>query len=371
MMAGVVNAQGLSGGDSGSRVFCKRDFGNFLAIGIDFGGEGFIDYWDDILIRYSRNYCHYADIASLLDRIDKIRKQLRQAFYVCDANTTARLTDTYQRLSAELWYLRHFIKTKEPANPDGDEEIKKDLVQKTENFQKEFVSRFADKYEYFSKEDAIAEFERFEDKYEFKLETYRNCVDPNYTLLMAKIEDLSDTLENVKNMVTKFEGGLVDDFKTRVATRAAQTQERVEQNPGLVSAFDPDSSGGFFSHLVDARINSQEPAVFWEEFTSYSPDSGRDSGNMGGVSRTANAPYTYQEALSDIQRIEERDLYKNLDIEYVTEYDNKYRQTADRSLDDLLKSLRELDGIIVDTYPELEKIHGCTSRIIGKQCGGK
>ena len=46
----AAQAQGLSSNAStGQQAFCPRDFGNFLAIGMNFEGEGFWDYWKDIL----------------------------------------------------------------------------------------------------------------------------------------------------------------------------------------------------------------------------------------------------------------------------------------------------------------------------------
>lgn len=38
-----------SNAGSGTQLFCTRDFGNFLANGLDFDGEGFTDYFTDFV----------------------------------------------------------------------------------------------------------------------------------------------------------------------------------------------------------------------------------------------------------------------------------------------------------------------------------
>ena len=74
---------------NGGEVLCRngsRDWGNFISSVISY--NGFIEYWNDILYRYNKNMCLYLDIDNLLKRIDKIREQIRKAFYVCDTSAT-------------------------------------------------------------------------------------------------------------------------------------------------------------------------------------------------------------------------------------------------------------------------------------------
>jgi hypothetical protein len=354
----AVDAQTLSPGTekSGGQVFCKRDFGNFLAIGIDFDGEGFWEYWKDILVRYNSNYCLYADIDSLLNRIDSLRKQLRQAFYVCDQNTTLRLTATYQQMSAELYYLRNFLNVTEGTSPDADAKVKKDLVTKKNNFRKAFVKKFSSTYDYYTAQTASTLFDRFESKYASKIEVYRNCQDSNVGLLKQKLKDLSNTFDTVKNLGKK--------FADRTARRAAQTQERVKKNPGLGSVFSANGVGDFVNRLVDVKVNGQDFNTFWEEVTTSETAS-------TGTKVVQRTNIYYSDIAQDLTTMENRDIYKDMDTQFITAYDAKYRQISDSGLDDAITSLKELKAIIEGSYDPMVKIYECTSRIIGKQCGGK
>ncbi len=377
---GTLFAQGLTGDNSsGQQVFCKRDFSSFISTGLDFGGQGFTEYWKDFLVRYSANYCHYSDIDNLLRRIDKARKQLRQAFYACDTNTSLRVAAQYRKMSVELYFLRNYFKIKASVRGDFSDEVKEGLVRVRPNFRDQFLDKFQ-KYVnkgYYTNQQLRDLYVEFQNKYEPKLETYRNCTDPNLDLLMIKFEELKNTFDTIKQMG--------QSFAERTSEKAKQTQERVNENPGLVggavqAAIDKKSVGEYFKNAVELRINNQDSKTFWEETKAGENDLAREfRENTPGID---SSPYresqsrqarsmTVDDVYEDLNVIRGRDQYKNLDITYMAKIDSKYRQTGDQGLNLAVNKLDELIGIIKETYPELNKLQSCAARIKGNQCSNK
>lgn len=356
-------AQGLdSNAGAGSQLFCKRDFGNFIVNGLDFDGEGFLDYWRDILVIYNSNYCQYMDIDSLHNRIDKARKQLRQAFYVCDDATVARVTAQYYQLSAELYYLRHFVDTAATPNPKSTDAEKVQKVAARADIKAKFLQIFVTEKRYFDRQTGEAEFLRLSQKYESKLETYRNCQDPNFAQLLERVNNLGKTFETVEQLGKR--------FAERTERRWSAMKKRVAENPGLITAFSADSSGDFFSRVVDFRVNN-EPAgesTVWEQISQTAKENAPFSYT---TEQMAALPVNFNTVSADLDKITQRASDDNLDLIYMAEYDLKYRQVQGLGLDKLTVNLTNLKNTIKATFDPIDRLAVCTANIVGKQCGNK
>jgi len=347
--------------NSGTGLFCKRDFGNFLKNGVDFDGEGFTDYWRDLTVIYSTNYCQFTDISSLLDRIDKARKQLREAFYVCDNNTAQRVATQYYDMSAELYYARHFVDTPAPSNPEALQAEKDQNVALRDDVKAKFMKKFVTDLHYFSYPLGVTEFDKFVQKYSTKIDTYKNCTDPNFGALIQKIKDLGKTLDTIQQFAQK--------FKERTEKVISKTAARIAANPGLISAFSADSVGDFFSKATSVRVNNEDfdKATTWEQISQTAKTV--TPGYYGNVP-AAGSPITKDFLAGDLRDIKQRDEATNLDLTYMSEYDLKYRQTSGLGLDKLLVNLTDLRVILNGTFSPMDKIRKCAANILGKQCGG-
>ncbi len=368
--ADPVRAQGLeNNAGSGTQLFCKRDFSNFLTNGLDFDGEGFLDYWTDILdipgvgySRYSTNYCRFMDIDSLLNRIDKARKQIRQAFYVCDNKTTTTVSAQYYELSAELYYLRHFVDTAPSANPKNGEEEKKQKVARKNDVRAKFMDLFVNKMAYFDQQQAATVFEKLFQKYESKIESYRNCTDPNLEQLMDRINNFGSTIDTINNLGKR--------FAEKASKRWSAMKTRVKENPGLATVFSSKGLGDFFNRVVDLRVNAEpaQEATVWESISNTAKENAPFSYGEG---KAALPAITFQSVSADMNTIQDRDRTSELDLEYVTNYDLKYRQVQGLGLDKLKSNLDDLQTIIKDTFTPLTRVEKCTANILGKQCSNK
>jgi hypothetical protein len=356
-----VQAQGLnSNAGSGTQLFCKRDFSNFLTNGIDFDGEGFLEYWTDILVTYNSNYCRYQDIDSLLNQIDKARKQIRQAFYVCDNATSSRVAAQYNQLSAELYYLRHFVDTAATPNPKVSDTEKAQKIIPNPDIRALFMKKFVTDKKYFDQPTGLAVFERISQKYASKLESYRNCVDPNLEQLYQRIDNLKTNLGAATQLWNK--------FKERTKSRFSAMQKRIDANPGLISAFGASSVGDFFNRVVDLRINAEPvgETTVWEQITFAAKENAPLSSNSNIASSQG---ITFNSVQADMSDIKARTDDGDMDLQYVSEYDLKYRQVQGIGLDKVRDNLDTLKDIIKNTFDPLDKVRICTANIVGKQCG--
>jgi len=355
----VVQAQANNSG-SGQQLFCARDFSNFIINGLDFDGEGFTDYWRDILVIYNTNYCQYTDIDSMLDRIDKARKQIREAFYVCDNSTVTRVTAQYYQLSAELYYLRHFVDTKESPNPKASDAEKEQNVQLTPDVHTQFINMFVNKLKYFDTTTAEAVFLQIQQKYESKLTDYRNCEDPTLGMLIKKIDDLRHTIDTIQQLGQK--------FAEKTTARFNAMEKRIAANPGLLSAFSADGLGDFMGRVASVRVNSETPqqSTLWEQISNTAKVNAPVYQFPPGP---VKAP-TFNDIANDMSTIKKRDEQNDLDIQYVSEYDLKYRQVGGSGLDKLKDNLDSLIVTIDDSFAPIDAVEVCAANIVGKQCGG-
>lgn len=358
----VAQAQGLNNNaSSGSQLFCKRDFGNFITNGLDFDGEGFIDYWRDIFVIYNANYCQFSDIDSLLNRIDKARKQIRQAFYVCDTSTTQRATAEYYQLSAEVYYLRHFVDTAEAPNPKNSEEEKNQKVQLRADVKTKFMEMFVNKLNYFDQKNAELVFEKIRSKYESKVESYKNCTDPNYEQLLERVKSIRNTFDTIEQLGKK--------FAERTQRRFNAMEKRIAENPGLISAFNSSGLGDFMNRATSFRVNNEpvQESTIWEQISGTA----KENAPFYYGTKKAMPPAINMETISsDFQTIKKREEAANLDLIYISEYDLKYRQVSGAGLDKLRVNLDTLKETIVATFDPMNRVRICAANIVGKQCGG-
>jgi hypothetical protein len=298
---------------------CARDYITFLSSVI--GYDDFIEYWKDILVRYSSNICQYQDIETLRLRIVKIREQIRKAFYVCA--DTSKMKDSYYRLEAELSYVRKFINVNNGSfysTPEAD--VLKDLK-----------SYLGDKY---SEDQVLEFFNGFKAKYEPKLDGYKNCVDPGWSALTAKWKEFTETMAGLGPSITQAGADIEKHWK-----RMANTPLNLSR----------DFIGGF----LDARVNGLSPKQGLEqikaEFEKNSPQG-----------------YTFSQIQAATQLEAQRYDGQKLEQDFLTQYQTLYGETKDVFTGEIVDRMDLLNKIIVATYPYVNQTTLCVKTIKDKQC---
>lgn len=308
----------------GQQVFCdgSRDWGTFISSVISY--NGFVEYWDDILVRYNTNICHYTDIDGLLRRLTTVRKQIRNAFYAC-ADTT-HMKQTYYELEAELFFLRNYIDTENGSF----------LVTSDQKLINDLRATFVINRQLFTDEEILKLFDRFKKRYKAKLDTYRNCVDPTWGALVDKWNQFKEDAGGIAPAVSQAK----ESFEKR--------WDRVENTPWR-------RGDDFFGDFVDVRVNSL-PAE--EGFQQIGEE----------LERNLPEGYTFEQ-LQAAKSVSDENL-RNLATEqqYLAQYQVQYGESSDAFTEEVTNRLLLLKSIIVRTFPFQNQTIQCTKGIINKQC---
>jgi hypothetical protein len=312
---------------SGQQAACRggRDWGTFISSIIVY--DDFVEYWNDILVRYNANLCHYMDIDSLLNRLKAVRSQLRQAFYVC-ADIT-RMKKTYYELEAELYYARKFIKYTKTAEDNyvvvNDKKVLNDMK-----------AYFVDDKEFFTQDELQVLFDRFKVRYQSKLESYNNCVDPGWQSLIDKWNEFKATA-----------GG--------IGPALQQAQASAEKKWDKMANTSMNMNRDFWGGFLDVKINGLEPkeafAQIAAEFKRNMPG-GSTIGQLQAANQNNNAAYAEEVG----------------EAEYMAEYEMLYKESTGEYVKLLMARLNLLDDIIKSTFPYQNQTIQCVANINNKQC---
>lgn len=287
--------------------------------------DGFVEYWRDIFERYNGNMCVYFDIDSLLNRINKAREQIRQAFYTCDPNVT-RLTQTYYELEGELFFLRKYV------GFTGDGHV---LFRSEKDVKNQFIQYLVYDKGFMGYDDAVKLFDRVLKKYKAREDAYINCKDPTWENLIQKwnefkahVGGLSSAKEAVETIRKRF-----DD-----ATRAPKR-----------------SGGNLIQSLLDIKINGLDPETslndIGNELKKNMPG-GVSYENIQSASRKEN--YRYTEELSRTT--------------YLAQYQQQYSEGSGEVVGKLLLLLNDLQTTIINTFPYIMQTTKCTKGLLDKTC---
>lgn len=319
--SGEKNNIAFAQASTGKQIICRgdRDFATFISATI--GYDGFVEYWKDIIFRYNSNMCQYLDIDSLLNRLDKVRKKLREAFYFC--GNTAKLKTRYYELEAELFYVRKFIDT------DNGQFIVINENQLFIDFKEEFSDIFSD-------EDLLKLWNRLNSKYKTKIDTYKNCDNPTWENLVLKWKEFTES------------GG-------GISTALKQAGSSIEKSWDRMENVDMNLGRKFVGGFVDASVNGlpllEGLEQIGEELAKNFPDG-----------------YTFEQ-LQVAQDVAKRDYdLAALRAGYLTQYKTLYGETSSKFTEKIVGRLQSLNNIIKATFPFENQTIACVRRIVNKQC---
>lgn len=323
--APVALAQTGDVSGTGGAVYCRngaRDWGGFISSVISY--NGFVEYWKDILVRYNANMCLYLDIDNLMQKIDKTRELIRKAFYVCDSSAP-KLKKTYYELEAELFFLRSYVDV-------GNGQI---LIKPEKGVANDFTNYFVNDKGFFSKADADILLQKFMDKYNAKQDTYLNCKDPTWG-----------------NLIQKW-----NEFKTNLGGFSAikEAAESIKKSWDKIVNTPFKRAGGMLGGLLDAKINSLDPATAWgdiaKQFSDNSP-----SGFTFDQFQAATA--------SDNARVNQELTRAN----YLGQYTQLYQEGTANIVQEIIDRVDYLKTSIEGTYEFIDRTAACAKGVLDKVC---
>ncbi|HLG26004.1 MAG TPA: hypothetical protein VI588_04460 [Candidatus Gracilibacteria bacterium] len=319
-------AMAQAGGPSGpgQQVICRnsRDWGVFISSVISF--DDFSEYWKDILSRYNENICHYQDIDGLLNRIKGVQEQIRSGFYACA--DVSKDKKTFYEIDAEIYFLRKYVNA---ANGQF-------LVTSDQQLISDMRNNYVVDKGFFTDAEIQPLFDKFKQKYEPKLEAYKNCKDMTWQALVDKWNEFKETA-----------GGLGPALK--------QASESIEKKWDKMEKTSMNLGRDFIGGFLDAKVNVL-PA--------------KEGFNIIGDALKANSPsgYTHEQLqaaknLSDINTD-----YAHTEADYLIQYQTLYKETSDQFNELIGGRLIQLNSIIRNTYQYENQTIQCVASINGKQC---
>lgn len=323
----MAQFQGGGTGDGGQQLICRgdRDYQSFMSAIISY--DGFVEYWRDILVRYNTNICLYEDIESLLNRLTKVRKQIRNAFYSCaDESKVERLKRTYYELETMLFFLRKYVDVR-----NGNFTLRKD-----EDVMSDLRDFYVFNKGYFTDEKIAELYETFKRRYGTRIKAYQDCTDSTWQQVIDKWNEFKETA-----------GGVTPALK--------QAKESAEKRWARLSESAEGMGEEFLKDIVVTRINGLPPEEGWGQIAAEF-----EKNMPGGV--------TFEELQAAVhQKGQERD-YTVLENEYETQYALMYKESSDEITRLMEDRLIKLNSIIEGAFPYTNQTIHCVKDINDHQC---
>jgi len=341
---GVARAQSGDISGSGNAVFCRngsRDYTNFLSSVI--GYDGFVEYWKDILVRYNANQCLYLDIDNLLQRIDKTRQQIRNAFYSCDSSAP-KLAKTYYQLDSELYFLRKYVDVSNGLISFGSQQ----------SMNADFLNYVVSQKNYFTMADGQTLFQNLYNKYSARQSTYTNCSDPTWGNIVQKWNDFRSNLGGFSAVQDAAES-ISKQWDNAVNTPFKRT-------------------GDLLGGLLDVKINNLDPATGWGDIAAAlnanAPTTGAKVSQASGQTAAASGNYGFSFNQFLQATTADTDLHdqEKLRTQYLAQYQQTYQQGSSDISKEIIDRVNYLDTSINLTYPFISATASCTKGIVDKTC---
>lgn len=326
IMAAFVSGNAGTFAENGKEIdeISYKDWLAFSASVISF--EDFKEYWVDIFYRYNKNICHYMDIANIQNKMHNLRTQIREAYYANSYNRLETLKTRYTEMEVELYYVRNFV-----TFPHSDVTKISD-----EKIYREIRRRFHIENPYFFYESEVKElFDRYNEKYESRVQAYKDCQDPGLQALIVKWDSL---VENLKAMSGKTEEGIQAKWNQTVNTPVKRTA--------------PFTIGNTLERLDNL------PA----------PKTVLEIQNEAEKDVPEHSAMTIEHLQRAVSLHREETLQKEQTALLMAEYETLYKKGGDSSTTELVDKLKEINKIITDTLPILDTLESCAKKTGDRQC---
>lgn len=344
-----------------------QNWGNFLQSMIAY--EDFTESFKDIFVR---NFCHQYDIDILLRKMDKARKQIRNAFYTCKNDKVTQLVATYRTVYVELFYLRNFL------NYEGGD------VMYNDNVQGDLVQMFVNDKQWYSLDDFLEMSDSFKAKY--NADKYIYCENDVWAELSDKWEEFKEVFADAgKNFVSK---GMKDRWKKIGTTPAGKTGGFWSGRVGFyLNDVPPEYGEGFFSGL----FSEEELKNISEEVLNNLPKIGVPKEAQEQLQGISTKAVSTNQLLTAMKAEGTRHLNDVSIARMIAEYTFLYKDASESMINQITEKLADtyvmkdennrakddngndipngLDAIIkVTSNPILEEVKACSTQIRDKQC---
>lgn len=205
---------------------CLAGLRQFFQAGIGF--EDLTDYVRDFFLWPS----HYADVANVQDQLNRTRYQVVSAFMRCDIQRLPTITESYYRLEAELYFLRHFVDT-----GSGFAKILTESPGAKKKFEDEMVdymilTKITSENEDLDRARYRGYFDLFTARYAERAKTYASFGnDPVFEELSAKVDELVDTFKSFSKLGSEIHD-LTNEAIIEPATAIKNAAVAVWKEPG-------------------------------------------------------------------------------------------------------------------------------------------
>lgn len=341
------------------------EFGLFLRsiAYVDGFSQVLLEPWRDVL---SRNQCHSQDILRLIQQGDKMRKRIRDAYITCAKHKLPSLKVAYNRLVAELYYVRHVVDGKIIVSLPFDLSTrfftgagKTDRNTLYERMQRKYVSSY-----FFTQEEFDIVFARLEGKYEERKESYINCETDDWNAVKEKWDEFKAFFTD--DAMESFEQGFHDlKARAREVGREATTMRSVEFIKGIVSGDPGAASIDLLQSMAQVNIAGFEAK--------------EGSGMMGDFLNkslpTFDSPPTHSDIMASIDSAEKVYEINKMEHDLKMEFAGSYFMISDQSSEIFLNILdgREspetgLIEILEESLEVLDQLNVKARDIHKKQC---
>lgn len=335
------------------------DFIAFLqtAIWNDNLKEGFVEPWKDVL---ARNQCQTLDISQLIKKQDSIRKAIRDAFLTCNTQKLPHLKLQYNKITAEIYYVRHIV--------DGGMVLGLPYDLNTRAFGaatiKDRNELYNEMYGKYAKASFIPQevfdlfFLELEDKYEDRKKTYQDCDSGSWQLVQEKWNEfiesgagVGDALESAGKRIKGQAKSLAKEFNEM------ETVELLKGN----KSFD-EYVGSFFQVNLNNLGLKEGIAEIGESISKNLPSTGGiDQGYITAAITGSNQTFELNKVKADLKS------------EFTTLYGNASDETLELFLNTLDgRKVKELGLIEVleESYKPLNVLLDKTKIMVDRQCSG-
>lgn len=306
--------------------------------------QGVIEPWKDVLMR---NKCHATDISGLIKQQDKIRKSIRDAFLTCNTQKLPPLEKAFDKLNAEIYYVRNVVDGKIVLSLPFDI-LSTRMLEDKESLYTPKTQLYADmETRYVGKGLTIDEFDllfsKLDFKYQDRKDTYIICENDTWKAVAEKFEEFINTA-----------GGITpawNEAKKAVGRRAEKIVESVTEG-GLKAWYE----GRFKLNLNNLPLKEGLSEI-GENMDKYLP-------NFEG----APSQGAFLDAMSVVDKAYDLDKIRE---EMASNYYSLYKETADAGVQLLVEGLTKYNSIILNSFKPLDTLLQGTKFMNKKQCPGK
>lgn len=325
----------------------NTDFITFLnsiiySDGID---QGVIEPFNDAIFR---NQCQAGDVSSLIRQRDKIRSYIREAFLTCDAEKIPKMKSGYNKVNAEIYYVRHIVDSNVLANLPYqflEEESALDnesLYYSRQLLYQEMYSRYVSTGKFSSKDFDIL-FLKLEFKYSERRKEYIVCEHSSWDVVSEKWTEFIDSAAGV--------APALESLGETVAGRSEKIWEAATDY----------SYVDFYTAFVQLNINNQTPKAGFEEIVNqlseYSINTDFQSPSQSTV-------------LSAISGEDFRFRIDTIKTELEARFNMLYRYTRGAGIKAFLSELDSLNLTLENSFGYMDTVLTCVNTMNNRQCPG-